>query len=87
LATGTAHGTVLILDNSDLTGFSQAGSRNSEGRADAQSGNWGCQNATGGGGGTTLIADAVRLELVPEPAAALIGGLGILILLLRRRVG
>lgn len=36
------------------------------------------ENVAGGGGGTALIADAVRLELTPEPATAVLGGLGLL---------
>ncbi|MCF7731851.1 MAG: hypothetical protein K9N23_09190 [Akkermansiaceae bacterium] len=43
------------------------------------------ENAAGGSGGTALIADALRLELIPEPSAALLGGLGLLALLRRRR--
>ena len=46
------------------------------------------ENAAGGGGGTALIADAVRLELIatiPEPTITLLFGLGSLTLLRRRR--
>ncbi len=43
------------------------------------------ENVAGGGGGTALIADAVRLEPIPEPATAVLGGLGLLTLLRYRR--
>lgn len=46
------------------------------------------ENAAGGGGGTALIADAMRLELIssiPEPAITFLFSLGSLTLLRRRR--
>ncbi|MCF7731852.1 MAG: hypothetical protein K9N23_09195 [Akkermansiaceae bacterium] len=44
LATGGAHGAAVIIDDSDLTGFSQTGSWDPQAQADAQAGNWRYQN-------------------------------------------
>lgn len=42
-------------------------------------------NLTGGGGNNRTWYDGVGYEVVPEPSTALLGGIGLLVLLRRRR--